>query len=81
LSGTVRAANMVPFGNNSQFFCLQPSVAARRALPIAFAVAKPLRIGRGTCYSPSRFCAGQSGVARGQRAIFGERTTLQIVGF
>jgi hypothetical protein len=72
---------MVPFGNNSQFFCLQLAVAARRALPIAFAVAKPLRIGRGTRYSPSRSCAGHSGAARGQRAFFGERTALQIVGF
>ena len=72
---------MVPFGNNAQFFCLQPAVAARRALPIAFTVAKPLRIGSGTGYLPPCFCAGQSGVGRGQRAFFGERTALQIVGF
>jgi hypothetical protein len=72
---------MVPFGNNSRFFCLQPAVAARCVLPIAFTVANPLRIGNGTGYLSPRFCAGQSEVARGQRAFFGKRTALQIVGF
>jgi hypothetical protein len=72
---------VVPFGNNSEFFDLQPAVAARRALPIAFTVAKPLRIGSGTGRLPPRFCAGQGRVGRGQRAFFGERATLRIEGF
>jgi hypothetical protein len=72
---------MVPFGNNSQFFRLQPAIAARRALPIAATVAKPLRIGSGTGRLPPRFCAGQSGVGRGQRAFFEERMALRIEGF
>jgi hypothetical protein len=58
LDRTVRAANLVPFGNNSQLFCWQPGVPGCHALPIAFTVAKPLRIGSGTGHLPPIFRAG-----------------------
>jgi hypothetical protein len=71
LGSDYQNGNMVPFGNNSQFFDPQPAVAARPALPIAFTLAKPLRIGSGTGRLPPRLRRAESGWRRPARVFRG----------